>query len=206
MRKDIKRFVIDTTFLKYIQKKDLNINEFLLLMYFENEYEPIFDITLIQKFTSLSEEKIMESFASLVDKKLISVELGKNESNKTVEKIVLSDLYENYTKEVKKEEKKQSANDIYSIFEEKFGRTLSGMDYEIIKAWLEKDFTEEIIIEALNEAVYNGVTNLRYIDKILYEWNKKGIKNKEDINNKKRSEEDKSFETSILNFDWLDNE
>ncbi len=206
MRKDNKKFVIDTKYIKYSLSKELNINEFLLLMYFENEYDPIFDINIIQKFTSLKEESIMEAFSSLVLKKIINVELGKNESNKTVEKIVLNDFYDNLKTESKKTEKKETTKDIFSIFEEKFGRTLSGMDFEIIKAWIEKDFKEEIILEALNEASYNGVTNLRYIDKILYDWNKKGIKTKEDLTNKNQVEKEEEFETSILNFDWLDNE
>ncbi len=41
------------------------------------------------------------------------------------------------------------------------------MEYEIIGAWVEKGFKEQLILEALKEAVYNGVTSLRYIDKIL---------------------------------------
>ena len=56
------------------------------------------------------------------------------------------------------------------------------MQYEIIKAWIEeKKYSEEIIIGALKEAVYNGVSNFRYIDKILYEWSKKGIKTMNDV-------------------------
>ena len=53
------------------------------------------------------------------------------------------------------------------------------MEYEIIKGWISDKFSYEIIVKALKEAVYNQVTNLNYIDKILYDWNKKGIKNKE---------------------------
>ena len=49
---------------------------------------------------------------------------------------------------------------------------LSPMEYEIIKAWLDNDMSEELIKEALKEATFNGVSNLRYIDKILYEWGK----------------------------------
>ena len=65
------------------------------------------------------------------------------------------------------------------------------MEYEIINAWLEKSYSEEMIIGALKEAVYNGVNNLRYIDKILYEWSKKGFKNMNDVSNHLRVKEDK---------------
>ena len=35
--------------------------------------------------------------------------------------------------------------------------------------------------DSVKEAVFNGVSNLRYIDKILYEWGKAGIKNVNDV-------------------------
>ena len=69
---------------------------------------------------------------------------------------------------------------------------------------IDKGFKEELILAALKEAVYNGVPNLRYIDKVLYEWNRKGIKMPEDINKTYILEKSTPvFESSILNFDWL---
>ena len=70
----------------------------------------------------------------------------------------LENTYDEKEEEIKKE-------DIYTIFEKEFGRTLSSMDYEIINAWIDNGFSEELVIAALKEAVYNGVPNLRYIDK-----------------------------------------
>mgnify|MGYP002520477974 CR=1 FL=1 len=34
-------------------------------------------------------------------------------------------------------------------------------------------------MEALKEAIYNGVTSLKYIERILYDWRKKGYKTKD---------------------------
>lgn len=70
---------------------------------------------------------------------------------------------------------------VFTFIEKEFGRTLSPMENEIIKSWLENGSSEELVREAVKEATFNGVNNLRYIDKILYEWEKKGIKNKEDV-------------------------
>ena len=61
-------------------------------------------------------------------------------------------------------------SNIFEIIEKEFGRTLSPIEFEIIKAWLDNDMSEELIREAIKEATFNGVSNLRYIDKILYEW------------------------------------
>ena len=100
----------------------------------------------------------------------------------------------------------------YEIIEKEFGRTLSPMEYEIIRAWLDNDMSEELIQEAIKEATYNGVSNLRYIDKILYEWSKLGIKTAKDVsdNKKKRAkakeEASSDVDMDIMDWDWFDDD
>ena len=63
---------------------------------------------------------------------------------------------------------------------------------------------EEIIKEALKEATYNGVSNLRYIDKIIYEWNKRGYKTVQQIRNNKLKKDEKEKEEKVFfDYDWL---
>ena len=97
---------------------------------------------------------------------------------------------------------------VFDIFEKELGRTLSPMEYEIINGWLDVPFKEELIISALKEATYNGVSNLRYIDKILYEWKKKGINSKEDIEKNRNDFQNRKVESKpLFDYDWLnDNE
>ena len=99
-------------------------------------------------------------------------------------------------------------NNLYSVFETEFGRTLSPMEYEIINSWKDAGYTEELIILALKEATYNGVSNLRYIDKIIYEWTKKGYKTVEDvINNRfKREEKEDNKDNFFFEYNWLDDD
>ena len=52
------------------------------------------------------------------------------------------------------------------------------MEVEIIKEWLHDGNSEELIKEALKEAIYNNARNLKYIDRILFNWRTKGIKSK----------------------------
>ena len=101
-------------------------------------------------------------------------------------------------KKVEEQEEKDTS-DIYSNIEKEFGRTLSPIEYETIKHWLDSNISEEMIKDALKEAVLNGVNNLKYIDKILFEWKKKGYKK---VNNKK---EDESL-VSLPDYNWLDEE
>ena len=85
------------------------------------------------------------------------------------------------------------------------------MEYEIIKAWLEQGFSEELIKEVLKEDVFSGVSNLRYMDTILYEWNKNGITSAADVekNRKKKNvqkEKEADIDLEIVEWSWFDDE
>ena len=97
--------------------------------------------------------------------------------------------------------------DIFTTFESEFGRTLAPMEYEIINSWLDTGYDKELIISALKEAVFNGVFKLNYIDKILYEWNKKGIKTPKDIEKDKvKYSKKKEEKKELYDYNWLEDE
>ena len=76
----------------------------------------------------------------------------------------------------------------------------------MIKKWIE-EYKYEIIIEALKEAVYNGTTNFRYIDSILSNWKKNGIKNKEElISYKNKYRKSKKEKVDYFEYNWLEDE
>ena len=204
MFKDNKKLVAETIFIKEALKLNLSLNEFLLLLYFDNSYDSIFDIALLSKTLNMSEEQILQAYGSLMAKKLIKVVAIKDGYGKVIEKVSLDNFYNEIKTEYKTKEEEIKKEDIYTIFEKEFGRTLSSMDYEIINAWIDNGFSEELVIAALKEAVYNGVPNLRYIYKVLYEWNRKGIKKPTDIKKQLESiPEAPVYEASIMDFDWL---
>ena len=105
-----------------------------------------------------------------------------------------------------KEGKAKLTVDLFQKFEEEFGRSLSPMEYEIINNWLDEGTSEELILEALKEAIYNNVKSLRYIEKILLNWKDKGYKNRNDVSNGLMKESEDREITSIYEFNWLDNE
>ena len=97
--------------------------------------------------------------------------------------------------------------DLFTIFEKEFGRTISPTEYEKINSWLNEDIDKTLIVEALKEAVYNSTTSLRYIETILYSWKKKGIKTKEDVNKERiRYKKSKNEVIEVPDFDWVNNE
>ena len=199
-----KDYVLRKELFPLIWEYKLNLEEVLLLIYFMNEDVPTFDVEQINKITMISVNKILDSFTSLTNKGLISIDVIKENSG-VKEVVNLDPIYKCMIDGLMKNNKKVVNNNIFEKFEKEFSRTLSPMEYEIINDWLDKNTSEELILGALKEATYNGVNNLRYIDKIIYEWNKKGFKNMEDVNNhlRNRNTSDKSVK-EISDYNWLD--
>lgn len=181
-----KNFIINENVVKTIKNLDITLKEFLLLLYFIN-IKALLDLNDIKKVLGFNEEEILNTYTSLITKGLIEVKVFKDSG--VVSEVISLDMF--YDKLVMNTKNEENNTDIYSKFESEFGRSLSPIEYETINRWLENGVSEEIITSALKEAVINGANNLRYIDKIIYEWTKKGVKPKE---------EDYTF---IDDFDWL---
>lgn len=198
-----KKFIAGNHLIKQTIKLGLSFDEFLLLLYFENSDTNVFDVELIKNNMGINEEMVMNSFNKLMSKNLISFETGKDSEGRIVDGISLEKFYDLIEEEAKKEN--VNNEELFAIFENEFARTLSPSEYEYINSFLTLGFSEEIILGALKEAVYNGATNMRYIDTVLHEWKKKGYKNMDDVrNNKIKKETEKNEE--IFDFDWLNDD
>ncbi|RYM06356.1 DnaD domain protein [Sporolactobacillus sp. THM7-7] len=74
-------------------------------------------------------------------------------------------------------EKKDSEKSLYTLFENEFGRPLSPIECESLAMWLDEDHhSPQLVKAALREAVISGKLNFRYIDRILFDWKRNGIK------------------------------
>ena len=199
-----------------IKEKDITFPRLLLLHYKDlklDDLELILIIYLLNNSSEFNPKKISEDLKitlqevlmkidSLSNKDILKIEI-KKVNNIRQEFIDINSLYNKLSYYVVNEEVKEKTN-IYDIFEKEFGRTLSPMEYEIINGWLNDGMNEEIVVQALKEATYNGVSNLRYIDKILYEWKNKGLttiqKVEENrVNFKKEKKE-------LFDYNWLEDE
>ena len=198
------RFTVSSHLIDVALNHKLSLNDFLLLMYFENSKNKLFDVNIITDTLSLNEDDILNSFNHLLTLNLIKLETIKDNTIKCFEKISLVPLYQALVSKVERKQKEQQKETIYDIFQKEFGRKLSPMEYEYINAWLEKGFGEELVCEALKESVYNGVKSFRYIDSKLYEWQKKGYKSKEDVIKGLKSKENKHQE--LFDYNWLEDE
>ena len=208
--------VIPLFMLQHYKELKLEIGEFLFLMYLYNLGNKfIFDPSKFADDLNLDIKDIMNYIGTLSDKHFIRVEVMKNDKGLMEEMVLMDDFYSKLSLITMDEINNASSTDssnIYEVIEKEFGRTLSPMEYEIIRAWLDNGMSEELIQEAIKEATYNGVSNLRYIDKILYEWSKLGIKTAKDVsdNKKKRAkakeEASSDVDMDIMDWDWFDDD
>lgn len=198
--------VIPKVLLMNYSKLKIDDKSLIVLIYLMNDEKHIFNPKKISEELQISIPEILQIIDTLSTNDIISIELKKvgdvREEFINLEQLYTKLAYLLVNSEEMTETKKSS--NIYDIFEQEFGRTLSPIEYELINGWLEAQFNEEIIIMALKEAVFNGVSNLRYIDKILYEWKKKGLNSKEDVeNDRMRFQQKKVEKKELFDYDWL---
>ena len=192
--------IIPNYLVKYYKKFDLDINEFIMLIYFLNSNEKlIFDNKKISNDLFMEQNEVLEIINSLIEKQYISIEM--NKSNGIIEEYISLDLFfKKINACLIENDTNDNSSDIYSKFEKEFGRTLSPVEYETISKWIENNIPLNLIEAALKEAILNGVNSIRYIDKILFECNKKGYKDSTDIIRKNNKEE---YIEEIYDYDWL---
>lgn len=195
-------FQISGLLVKNYKKLNITDIEFIVILYLLNEsYNP----KEIANNLDLKLPEILEIINNLSEKGILKVELKKI-NNITVEEISFDGMYEKLSLLIMGKQDKKDSTNIYDKFEVELGRTLSPMEYEIINGWLQSS-SEETLILALKEAIYNGVTNFRYIDRIVNEWSKKGIKTKEDVEkNKRQFKQPKKNNIEVFDYDWLNDD
>ena len=208
-------FVVPLYLFQLRKKFNLSFEEFIFLVYLTNLGEQIlFNPSKLANDLGLSLEEVMSYIDALTEKNYISLDVIKNDKNVMDEYIVLNMFYEKLTNfmidDINQEKIENEKNsNIYEVIEKEFARPLTSMEYEIIGAWLEDGTKEDLILEALKEAVFSGVCNLRYIDKILYEWGKKGIKTPKDVENNRlkfKEKQEKKEKLELFDYDWFEDE
>ena len=198
-----KDYIVPRMLITNYKQFNITSDELIFIIYLINNSED-FNPKKISLDLNLDLNETMELINSLTTKGLITLEVKKVDNIRT-EYINLNQIYKKIAFKLVEDEEEKNNNNIFDKFEKEFGRTLSPMEYEIINSWTET-MEEETILLALKETVYNGVNNLRYIDKILYEWQKKGIKTEEDILKNKKNFISKKEVKETFDYDWLNNE
>lgn len=186
---------IPNIILKNYQKLGMNEEEFVLLLQIQSILESGYQTLNFDKIASLmgkDSAQIYKMIHSLLEKKLLCLTPATNEKGINYDQYSLDPLYKKIIglkdQEEKTVETSRSSSSlttkqtIFQKMEEEFGRPLTPIEIETVNDWLEQDhYSPQIIILALKEAVLSNVYNLKYIDKILLTWEKKGIKTASDV-------------------------
>ena len=207
-----KNIVVPLYLYRCYSKLNIGLEEFIFLMYLYNHGEKVlFDPGVISNDLGIEIKHVMLLISNLTEAKLLNLEVIKNDKNISEEYISITDFYQKMSliimDEVNNDTSRDDEESIFDIIEREFARTLSPMETEIIKAWLSSGYNTDLIKEAIKEATFNGVSNLRYIDKILYEWNKKGIKTSTDVDkNRNEYKEKKNEKLEVFEYNWLEDD
>ena len=192
----MKNKCINISRLLLLRAKELQINDnecHILLLVYTLKDIGIQTVTpqMIQNYSMLSNQELDRVLASLLNKKLIYNRLGS---------ISLNNLEQKLLQENKEVEEEKSDINLISIFEEQFARALSPIELNIIKDWKNCEYSDEMIIKALKEAVKSQVLNFRYTEGILSNWAKNGIKQRY------IEQEEPKRTVPISEYKWWENE
>lgn len=196
-------FNYNNLFIKKILDYNLSLHEFLLLNYFINYNVEELNINEIEKHTSLTDEMILEAYNGLITKKIIKINTS-NKNGVIVEIISLDDFYDKIDQAIRGEKNETSKDEIIKVFEKASSEKATDLEIEVINAWISSGFETSMIINAINEAKYNGTCNIRYIDKVLNEWSKKGIKSSEELEKYLKNELEATKKIELFDYNWLD--
>ena len=191
----LKSKCVDISRLLLLRAKELNIDDdecHILLIVYMLEDIGIKTVTpqMIQNYSMLSVSRLDQVLGSLLKKKLIYNRLGSISLNNIEEKLL------EQTEIVEKEEEL----DLISVFEEQFARALSPIELNIIRDWKNCNYSDDMIVKALKEAVKSQILNFRYIDGILSNWAKNGVKQRY------IEQEEPKRSVPISDFKWWENE
>ncbi|WP_154886747.1 DnaD domain protein [Longibaculum muris] len=146
----------------------------------------------IHKICSLSLQQIDETLIALVDHHYIARMNGSLDL-RPIENLLLNQKSED-VQEV----------DLVSVFEDAFGRSLSQREVQIINSLKCQGHSDDMIIDALDESVKSGVITFRYIEKILDNWAKYGVKRR--YAPQPIKQENIDVEQRIKDYKWWEND
>lgn len=204
----IKQNNLTIPYILFTNYKELKITEeeLILIIYLINEPNKIYNPKQIGEVLKIEPAKVLELVNELTVKDILKIEI-RVENNIHIEYLSLDNLYNKLAfLIVNSDEKKKENQNIYDRFEKEMGRPLSPIEFEIINGWQASKISDELILLALKEAVYNGALSLRYIDRILFDWSKKGIKTKADVMKHKQKHQTKKEKVDIFDYDWLNDD
>lgn len=126
---------------------------------------------------TISDQECAHILRRLIQKGLLKIKQTKNDQGQLMESYSLEPLWQKLFIQETPVADPEDVGTLFVLFEQEFGRPLSPFEIETINAWLDQDkIAPELIKAGLRESVLMGKLNFKYIDRILRDWQKKGIR------------------------------
>ena len=207
---------LDFNFLLLENYKKLNIREdelatIFVVKHFIDHGNPFVNADLLSLKMTLDVKKIDEILANLLTRGFIEY-VTKGKKTVTTLNPLIEKLFREYQLTISKDQKttstkaKEELQNIYGQFEKLLARPLSQVEFSKIREWVSYGYTDEMIINALKEALSKGKKTLRSVDKILLSWEKR-----EDLENNNITSIDEDWNKNleetirIAKTPWLNN-
>jgi len=169
----------------------LTEQELMLLMhiwiYQEKEQKPFPTVNELEERMNAKSERIVGMIEHLVRGGFLEIEHEVDERGIRCERFSLTPLLQQIASSFMEKGAEESAapspsyENMFQMFEKEFGRPLSPMECQMLGQWMDEDnYPEELIEAALREAVFCGKLNFRYIDRILFEWQRNQVRTAEE--------------------------
>ena len=149
---------------------------------------------------SLSFEEVDNYFTELIKRCYFSID---KECKLSIDNLI--NILESSNKtEIIIEEKDDEKKEIFHYIENEFARALSEAEVNTINDWIKSGITLDKIKEAFNIATVAKAKSIRYIDKILLEWQRKEEyrKHGKSMSNKWDENIDEALEIAKIN--WIE--
>lgn len=218
----IRPVVIRYELLNYYQALGLNEADLVILIKILHAYEisnlqPSIDI--LKQGTTMQETEVTMIIQKLIRLDLLSMKVGKNSEGKFSEFINLDGFFNQFAQLLEHEKQQlDSENEtaqfkrLFSKVESSFGRALSPLEIETLSQWIDVNhYPHQLIEAAIDEALSHNKLSLKYIDRILLNWQKNNVTTAEDAKPirakfKKQSQEGPKKIENFPKFDWLNGE
>lgn len=153
--------------LEHLEELSLTVVEgmvVLLIDYF-NEHQITINHGILAQKLKMDSDQIDDVLSQLSTKGFLQIEYQSGHIQ-----FVIDGVFED-------EEKAKSSFDesLFDLFESEFARTLSTMEVQRLAQWLEQ-YDQKLISYALREALTYDRKSFDYIERILIEWKKKGLR------------------------------
>jgi DNA replication protein len=168
---------------------------YLQMLSFAAHGEQFPPVAEIAQRTGLAEDAIYTALHEMLDAGFIDLRSQENAARKRVDWYDLTPLYARLQEKLAQPVAGAVPEDagapaqtpltrqrLFDEIEVEFGRPLSPIEQETISAWLDQDhYAPELVSLALREAVLNQAYSLKYMDRILLNWEKRNIRTKADV-------------------------